>query len=216
MTSLPEPLRRDLQVSAEGIYKEYDLRPVLQDISFQLHQGEILGITGRNGSGKSTLLGVLANVLERSAGSVEWKVNGSQLKEERLPKHLGFVAPYLQLYGEFSLLELLEMFGNIRQQRSDKGYALELSERFHLQDRLNDHIDSFSSGMKQRVKYILALSHHPSFLLLDEPMTNLDEDGQGVVRNVVKAEQEERITLIATNDAQDLQLCTHRLRLDEN
>ncbi len=215
MSRTEESTRATLQLKAEHISKEYDLRPVLTDISLELKRGDCLGITGRNGSGKSTLLKILANVLERSSGTVAWEIRGRKLKEEKLPTHLGYVAPYLELYTEFSIRELLDLLGGMRRTPPDIDYAMTLVERFSLQDRLNDRVDSFSSGMRQRVKYILALAHHPSFLMLDEPMTNLDEEGQRTIREIVTAEREDRITLIATNDAGDLELCTHRLGLEE-
>ncbi|MCB0713483.1 MAG: ABC transporter ATP-binding protein [Ignavibacteriae bacterium] len=203
-----------LRLTAQEITKSYNLQPVLTGVSLQLNRGNCLGITGRNGAGKSTLLKILANVLESSSGSLSWELRGLNLKEEALPKHLGYVAPYLELYTEFSIIELLNLLGEMRQERPDMDYALNLVDRFKLRERVNDRVDSFSSGMRQRVKYIIALAHHPSFLMLDEPMSNLDEDGQRVVREIVTTERSERITIVATNDADDLEMCTHRLRLE--
>ncbi len=86
------------EIQVTGLSKDYDLRPVLSNISFQLQTGNVLGITGQNGSGKSTLMKILANVLERSSGTVQWHKHATSLTDEELPPHLGFVAPYLQLY----------------------------------------------------------------------------------------------------------------------
>ena len=213
MMVLEDRAESALELHAGSISKEYDLRPVLHDISFQLQRGDCLGITGRNGSGKSTLLKILANVLERTSGTIFWNLNGSSLKEEQLPAHLGYVAPYLELYTEFSITELLDLLGSMRGSLPDTDYALHLVDRFRLSERLHDRVDSFSSGMRQRVKYILALAHHPSFLMLDEPMTNLDEDGERTIREIVMEEREKRITVVATNDREDLEMCTHRLGL---
>ncbi|MCE2502447.1 MAG: ABC transporter ATP-binding protein [Chlorobi bacterium] len=205
---------KTLQIISDKVCKAYDLRPVLTDISLTIERGTTLGITGRNGSGKSTLLKILANVLEKTSGSVEWMIGNERIKEETLPRHLGYVAPYLELYLEFSIVELLKILGRIRGVSPDMDYVSHLLERFELADRTKERIESFSSGMRQRVKYILALSHHPDFLMLDEPMTNLDEDGQAIVRKTISREAFERITVIATNEKEDLSLCTHRISLD--
>ncbi len=203
-----------LELRVEGLAKQYNLRPVLAGIGFSLKRGEVLGITGRNGSGKSTLIKILANVLERSSGSVAWLVEDKPLKEEHLPRRIGFVSPYLQLYTEFTPREHLQILSRMRGAPHDPDYADSLLERFGLADRADDVLSSFSSGMLQRAKYILALSHHPSFLFLDEPMTNLDEKGMAAIRELVTEEREGRVTVIATNDADDLALCTHRLALE--
>lgn len=203
-----------LELRVEGLAKQYNLRPVLSGISFSLKRGDVLGITGRNGSGKSTLIKILANVLERSSGSVSWSVDAVGLKEEHLPRKLGFVAPYLQLYTEFTATEHLELLSQMRGVAHDSSLATALFQRFNIADRADDTLGSFSSGMLQRVKYILALAHRPPFLFLDEPMTNLDEKGMGTVRELVTEGREDRITVIATNDADDLSLCTHKLALE--
>lgn len=203
-----------LELNVEGLTKQYNLRPVLSGIGFALQRGNVLGITGRNGSGKSTLIKILANVLERSSGSIGWRIEEAPLKEEELPRNIGFVAPYLQLYTEFTAREHLEILSQIRGSKHDAPYAAALFERFGLAGRTDDTLGSFSSGMLQRVKYILALSHRPPFLFLDEPMTNLDEKGTQTIRELVMEERGERITVIATNDADDLSLCTHKLGLE--
>lgn len=205
-----------IELRVEELTKQYDLRPVLAGIGFSLHEGQTLGITGRNGSGKSTLMRILANVLERSSGSVTWFIDASPVKEERLPRHIGFVAPYLQLYTEFTAIEHLDLLSQMRGVSHDAPYASALFERFGLAERLNDPLGSFSSGMLQRVKYVLALAHHPSFLFLDEPMTNLDERGIATIRELVIEEQQDRITVIATNAPDDLSLCTHKLGLEND
>ena len=201
------------EIQVEGVHKSYDLRPVLHNISFHLCAGNVLGITGQNGSGKSTLMKILANVLERSQGTVQWQAQETILSEEQLPRHLGYVAPYLQLYTEFTPEEHLKILSDIRGTPHDPAYAADIFKRFGLSERVRDPLNSFSSGMLQRAKYVLALAHHPAFLFLDEPMTNLDEEGIAVVRKIIGQEKSGRITIIATNDPEDLSLCSHKLAL---
>ena len=202
-----------LGIQVGGLNKYYDLRPVLSNISFQLQTGNVLGITGQNGSGKSTLVKILANVLERCSGTVQWHKQTISLTDEQLPPHIGFVAPYLQLYTEFTPDEHLTILSQIRGVPHDAEYASNLLDRFGLSKRIHDPLSSFSSGMLQRAKYVLALAHHPAFLFLDEPMTNLDESGAAIIREIVEQEKTKRITVIATNDPDDLSLCSHRLAL---
>ena len=92
--------------------------------------------------------------------------------------------------------------------------AKELFQRFGLLGREHELLRTFSSGMLQRVKFICALIHAPAFLILDEPATNLDQRGIQAMRQLVADGAPNRITIIATNDADDLTMCSLRLELE--
>lgn len=204
-----------VQLRVERLAKRFGLRTIFADLSFVLDPGDLLAITGRNGSGKSTLLKILANVAERSAGTVQVSIAGAAVDDDGLPPHIGFVAPYLQLYGEFAAWEHVELLQQMRGLAFDAPRTLELFDVFGLKDRRNDRIDTFSSGMMQRVKFICALVHRPPLLLLDEPMTNLDIYGIETMREIIRTESPGRITVIATNEEEDVRICTKRLAIGE-
>lgn len=204
----------EVGLRVSGLVKRFGLRTIFADLSFELHHDEVLGITGRNGSGKSTLLKVLAGVSELNEGRVEWLAEGKTLADEDLPRHIGFVAPYLQLYGEFSALEHVELVQDMRGLAVDRGRVAELFDLFGLTPRMNDRIQTYSSGMAQRVKYICALIHRPALLMLDEPRTNLDRTGIEALDRIVRAERATRVTIIATNEPDDLKLCTAMLSVE--
>jgi heme exporter protein A len=204
-----------VELSVENLVKRFGLRTIFARISFQLSSGDVLAITGRNGSGKSTLLKILANVTERTDGKVLHQLHGQSLTEERLPRHLGFVAPYLQLYTEFTAWEQLALVQDMRGLELDEGYGMELFERFNIAERRNDVLRTFSSGMLQRVKYICALIHRPAFLLLDEPRTNLDRSGIDTVYQLLDEGAARCVTVIATNDPEDGAHCTTMLSVEK-
>lgn len=201
------------EIRVERLTKRFGLRTIFADLSFVLASGDRLAITGRNGSGKSTLLKILANVAERSAGTVQVNIAGVAIDDDGLPPHIGFVAPYLQLYGEFAAWEHVELLQQMRGLPFDAERTMELFEAFSLASRRNDRIDTFSSGMLQRVKFICALVHRPPILLLDEPMTNLDIHGIETMRRIILEESTARITVIATNEEDDVRICTKRLAI---
>lgn len=203
-----------LELRVENLTKRFGLRTIFSNIELALGAGDILAITGRNGSGKSTLLKILANVAERSAGSVEWRRDGKTIDGDSLPLHLGFVAPYLQLYTEFTAWEHVELMQQMRGLPFDAAYAMELFERFGLAHRRRDRIATFSSGMLQRVKFICAEIHRPPFLLLDEPMSNLDVQGIAAMRELIAAPAGNRITIIATNEEEDVRICSKILSVE--
>jgi heme exporter protein A len=124
------------------------------------------------------------------------------------------VAPYLQLYGEFTALEHVELVQDMRGLAVDRTRVAELFDLFGLTPRMNDRIQTYSSGMAQRVKYICALIHRPALLMLDEPRTNLDRTGIEALDRIVRAERATRVTIIATNEPDDLKLCTAMLSVE--
>ncbi len=202
------------ELRVRTLTKRFGLRTIFSDLNFSLETGDVLAITGSNGSGKSTLLKILANTAERSGGTIEWMINGTALNDEKLPLHLGFVSPYLQLYTEFTALEHGRLMQDMRGLPFNEEYCRELLDRFGLGDRGDDYLSTFSSGMLQRVKYTCALLHNPTFLFLDEPMTNFDSKGIETVRELITENAANRITIIATNDPDDLKLCTKALSVE--
>lgn len=205
---------RSVELTASGLAKKYGLRTIFSKIGFALGSGDRLGIAGRNGSGKSTLVKLVAGVAERTAGEVAYRLDGVELGDGEQIPHLGFVSPYLQLYTEFTAWEHVALVERLRGRELDAARARALFARFGLDRRVDDELRTYSSGMLQRVKFICALVHSPAFLFLDEPMTNLDDEGIRVVRELVVEHSPHGVILLATNDAVDLTLATHRLSVE--
>jgi heme exporter protein A len=205
----------DAEIIVEGLAKRFGPREIFSRVGFTLATGDALAIVGRNGSGKSTLMKILANVTEKNAGSVRWRAGGNDLDAVALIERIGFVAPYLQLYGEFTAWEHAEMLQSLRGLPFPAERAAELFASFGLSGRRHDPVKTFSSGMTQRVKFICALVHDPLFLFLDEPTTNLDAAGIEAVHRIVSQERAGRITIVATNDPDDRRLCNAILSLSE-
>lgn len=200
-------------VEAIKINKTFGRRLVFNDINFRLDNPGIFGIAGPNGSGKSTLVKIIAGLLSSTKGKITHKNSEKEIIPEKLHNHIGFVSPYLVLYEEFSAWENLNYLSKIRGITFDKDYAKELLERFLLYNRRNDLVKTYSSGMKQRIKFIFALIHHPELLIFDEPTSNLDDEGKELVYNIINDKSKENILIIASNDKSDLDLCTEVLDL---
>lgn len=203
---------RQARLVADRLEKHYGDRPIIRACSFELNPGDTLGVTGRNGSGKSTLMKMLADVLMASRGEVRYDVDGAKVDSDALPRHLGFIAPYLNLYTEFTAWEHAALVQQLRGLPFDEDAARSLFTTFNIAHRVDDRLDGYSSGMQQRVKIVCAAIHNPAFLLLDEPSTNLDAPGIEAMRSLVSSRRESGgITIIATNDPDDITLCTHVL-----
>jgi len=205
---------KNLRLTVTEVSKHFNRRRIFQDISFSLNCGESLSITGRNGSGKSTLVKIVAGVLSPTRGSVQFYRGENALVEDDVKHELGLVSPYLQLYDEFSATENMTILSSIRaSQDSEPSYREHIFNQFNLWDRRNDLVRTFSSGMKQRLKYIFALYHKPSILILDEPTSNLDEEGINAVREVAEEFKKSSILIVATNDQSEASWCSRRIHL---
>ena len=202
----------DLILEAAGVRKVFNRRTIFDGISFRVVQGGTLLISGRNGSGKSTLVKILAGVLSPTAGDVTLAGPPQRSASERT-RWVGFVSPYLQLYEEFTAMENLHLALSLRGARADSKSGTELLDLLGLADRRHDPVRTFSSGMKQRVKYAFALVHRPPVLILDEPMANLDAEGIEAVRGLMRAQCSQGILVVATNELTDVERYEERVDL---
>jgi heme exporter protein A len=197
----------------DNIRKDFSRRTIFENISFSLTNGGSIAVTGVNGSGKSTLVKIAAGILTPTRGSVTIEVDGAEQKREAYHNRIGFVAPYLQLYDEFTAHENLRLFSRIRGIACDVDRIASLLNRVVLYDRRNDQVGTFSSGMKQRLKYAFALLHEPEILIFDEPRANLDRYGIAIVETIIG--EHRGALLLATNDDEDLAHVKSVLNLDE-
>lgn len=175
----------------------------------------ILGIEGANGSGKSTLLRCVTGLYTPSAGEIQWQIGGEEIPQQKIRFHSGFAAPYLNLYDELSIAENLKFLATSRGLPFDTEKATELLSELGLRRKLSHTFKALSSGQQQRVKLAGAFLMEPAILFLDEPGTNLDEDGKARVRSLVsKFHELGTMILIATNDPSELAWCTKTLSLN--
>ncbi len=163
----------DYFVEAQSLTKSFGRRLIFKEINFVWERHGIFGISGPNGSGKSTLVKIIAGLLSPTIGKIIHKNSNEEIIPEKLHDHIGFVAPYLVLYEEFSAWENLEIFAKIRGIELDKERVKKHLEEFLIYNRRNDLVKTYSSGMKQRLKFVFALMHLPEVLIFDEPTSLL-------------------------------------------
>jgi len=204
----------DIELTAKNLTKKFDRKTIFDNINFSLTRGSSTAITGKNGSGKSTLIKIIANLLTETSGELNLFIKGSKQKKEAVYKYIGFVSPYLNLYDEFTGYENLKLVADIR----GMGYENidPVLKRVGLYPRRNDQLKIYSSGMKQRLKIAFSILHNPEVLLLDEPTSNLDLEGVGVIDDIANEYKINRILIIATNDAHERTLCENEINLNTN
>ncbi len=204
-------------LKSRRLKKVFNRRVVFKDISFEVRSGQVLSITGPNGSGKSTASKMICGILTPTSGEVSFENEHGKIERDDIHKHVGFVAPYLELYGEFTAFENLKIEIRARRMpKSEDQNALEILRRVGLFNRRDDEVKGFSSGMKQRLKYAAAIIHNPDVLVLDEPTANLDVAGTEMVFSLVEDYRKDRIVIVATNDSEEARLGDVRIELTKS
>ena len=204
-----------ISLEVKGLAKSFGYRKVFEGVYFSIKSGKSLVIVGKNGSGKTTLLKILAGFLRPSEGEVVISLDGQIKKREERKKLLGFVAPDLTLYDELTALENLEFLTQVQGLGFNKSELNKKLEEMGLRGRGDDLVSSYSSGMKQRLKYVFALLNHPQILLLDEPGSNLDEPGLFLLDKIIEDQRKRGILVLATNDQRETKYGDEILNLDE-
>jgi ABC-2 type transport system ATP-binding protein len=175
-------------LEVRALTKRYNGIPAVENVSFHITPGEILGYVGPNGAGKSTTVKVMIGLLEPSEGEI-W-FNGRSILDD-LPgfqERLGYVPEEPQLYPYLSGHEYLQLAGRLRgmPHRLLESKISELLQLFHLWDDRHCAVSAYSKGMRQKILLSAALLGNPQILILDEPMSGLDVTTALVLRELLR------------------------------
>jgi ABC-2 type transport system ATP-binding protein len=206
-------------LEARGLTKCYASIPAVNNISFSLRPGEVLGYLGPNGSGKSTTVKMITGLMEPTRGQVLFR--GRNIKDD-LPAYkalLGYVPEDALLYPYLTGWEYLEFVGTLRgmEPKLLRKRADALLELFILFPYRHATIASYSKGMRQRVLLIAALMHDPEVLIFDEPLSGLDVTSAMIFRKVVKSLSEAGKMIFYCSHVLEVveKLCTHLVILSK-
>lgn len=193
-------------VEVKNMKKRFGSKTVLDGVTF-LHNHGILGIAGSNGSGKSTLLKCLSGLLIPTSGSINWMNGDRTLSPSELKNALGYVAPYISLYHELTVRENVDFILCLRKQDLAEREIDRHLRHFQLYRIRNQPFGKLSTGQQQRARLACTLVYNPSILFLDEPGTNLDEEGRMAVREVVEqTRRQHTLVLLASNNPDELDM----------
>jgi ABC-type multidrug transport system ATPase subunit len=200
-------------INLAGLGKRYNYDWIFRRLDYQFFPDRSYAVLGHNGSGKSTLLSILSGYLSSSEGTISYQLQGRELPVDLLFQQLSFTAPYQELIEEFTLTELIDYHSRFKQMRLPSTQAL--IERLYLEKARHKFVKDFSSGMKQRLKLGLAIYTEAPLLLLDEPTTNLDQEGINWYLEHVTQNRKDRLVVVSSNVAHEYAFCEEQLRITD-
>ena len=198
-------------LSIKNLHKRYGKIHAVNNVSLEIHKGNVYGILGPNGSGKSTTLGIVLNVVNKTSGEYSW-FDGTMQTHEALKK-VGAIIERPNFYPYMSAKENLELVCKIK--NIDYCKINEKLEIVGLIDRKDSKFKTFSLGMKQRLAIASALLNDPEILILDEPTNGLDPQGIHQIRDIIRLIASQGTTILLASHLLDEveKVCSHVLVL---
>jgi ABC-2 type transport system ATP-binding protein len=200
-----------MSVLVENITKLYGTQKALNNVSFEIKTGEIVGFIGPNGAGKSTLMKIICGALPVTAGRV--LVNETDPLDDpiKVKRTIGYLPENNPLYMDMYIREYLEFVAGIHQIKDANKRINELIDLTGLDREKHKKINALSKGYKQRVGIAQALIHNPDVLILDEPTTGLDPNQIIEIRNLISEAGKSKTIMLSTHIMQEVEAICHRI-----
>jgi ABC-2 type transport system ATP-binding protein len=195
-------------LTVRDVTKTYASVRAVAGVSFSVEASEIFALLGPNGAGKTSLVRMLLGILQPDSGAIEYRLDGTIDPIWPDPSYLGYLPEDRGLYKDIPVLRTLVYFGVLRgMSRGDaKSAALEWLDRMGLAERANVKLDALSKGNQQKIQFISAVLHRPSFAVLDEPFSGLDPLNQEFFAKLIRGLRDEGMTVL---------LSAHQMQLVE-
>lgn len=200
-----------MSIEIKNVTKEYGLQKALNDISFTVNKGEILGFLGPNGAGKSTLMKIITCYIPPTSGTVI--VDGYDVLEDSLEirKKVGYLPEHNPLYLDMYVKEYLNFIAGLHKLSKKKEKVANVIDLVGLELEQNKKIGELSKGYKQRVGLAQALIHDPNVLILDEPTSGLDPNQLADIREVIKKIGKEKTVMFSSHIMQEVEAICDRI-----
>lgn len=176
-------------IQVEHVTKQFGNEfTAVNDLSFNIKKGEIVGFVGQNGAGKTTTIKMMTNILKPTSGTI--KINGFDIQKEtlRAKESIAYVADNPDMFLRLSGMEFIHLMADIYHVPSNSRTVriTDMAERFEITDALNRPMSDYSHGMRQKMMVCGALIHNPPVWILDEPMTGLDPKAAFELKNMMR------------------------------
>lgn len=199
-------------IEIKNITKIYDSQKALDNVSFTVGDGEVVGLLGPNGAGKSTLMKILTCFIPPTEG--EASVCGHSIYDNPLEvrRNIGYLPEHNPLYLDMYVREFLRFVAGVHELKDINDRVEEVIARVGLTPESNKKIGQLSKGYRQRVGLAQALIHDPKVLILDEPTTGLDPNQLEEIRTVIREAGKNKVVLLSTHIMQEVEaMCTRAI-----
>lgn len=201
-----------MSISVEHLSKAFGSQQALNDVTFNVNSGEIVGLIGPNGAGKSTLMKIICGLLNSSSGEVKINNLPVVLRSNEIKRRLGYLPENNPLYGDLYVKEYLQyVSGLYNLGRKSGGRVSEVIRLTGLGPELHKKIGVLSKGYRQRVGLAQAIIHDPDTLILDEPTTGLDPNQLVEIRNLISDLGREKTVILSTHIMQEVEAICKRV-----
>ncbi|MBK9413023.1 MAG: ABC transporter ATP-binding protein [Bacteroidetes bacterium] len=200
-------------IEVKNLVKDYGKFRAVDDVSFDVFQGDVFGFLGPNGAGKSTTIRTMLTLISATSGEI--KIFGKELNANRkeILAEIGCIVEKPDFYKYLSAQKNLEIFARVSGKNVSKSKIAEVIEFVGLKGRENDKVNGFSHGMRQRLGIAQTLIHDPKLIILDEPTTGLDPQGILDIRNLILQLKNERnkTVLLSSHILSEIELIANRM-----
>ena len=200
-------------IEVKNLVKDYGKFRAVDDVSFDVFQGDVFGFLGPNGAGKSTTIRTMLTLISATSGEI--KIFGKELNAHRkeILAEIGCIVEKPDFYKYLSAQKNLEIFARLSGKKVSKSKIAEVIEFVGLKGRENDKVNGFSHGMRQRLGIAQTLIHDPKLIILDEPTTGLDPQGILDIRNLILQLKNERnkTVLLSSHILSEIELIANRM-----
>ncbi|KIL34786.1 ABC transporter ATP-binding protein [Cohnella kolymensis] len=205
--------QREIVLSVQGLKKKIGGKPIIHNVSFDVHAGEIFGFLGPNGSGKTTTIRMLVDLIKPTEGRILLCGEEVGLHPERALSHVGCIVENPEMYGFMTGWENLEHFARM-QAGISPDRIMEVVKIVGMDQRIHDKVKTYSLGMRQRLGIAQALLGNPKLLILDEPTNGLDPKGIKELREFIRMLADGGMSLfISSHLLSEIQLMCDRVAI---
>ncbi len=198
-----------MSVNVKNISKYYQKTRVLDNISFNLKKGEIVGFLGPNGAGKSTLMKIICSYIKQDSGTILVCGKDNLKEPKKIKEKIGFLSENNPLYEYMYVKEFLKFIQNIH--KKDDVFLMNVIELTDLKNVLNKKIEALSKGFRQRVGIAQALIHDPEVIILDEPTSGLDPNQLINIRKLLMNIVQNKCILFSSHILQEVESICDRI-----
>ncbi|WP_043582762.1 ABC transporter ATP-binding protein [Geminisphaera colitermitum] len=205
-------------IEVKGLVKNYGDKRAVDNVSFRVQRGDILGFLGPNGAGKSTTMKMITGYITPTAGTAIVAGHDVRQNPVAVKRAIGYLPESAPAYGEMTVEEFLRFIAEARSYRGDERQARidRAIKLTHLDTVRRQTIETLSKGYRQRVGFAQALLHDPAVLILDEPTDGLDPNQKNEVRTLIKSMAAEKAVVLSTHILEEVEaICTRIIIINE-